>query len=195
MDVLKQQLRREFKAHGAALTDEYRAFADAAIRTFVLESELWQRAKSVFVYVSMWAEPDTRVLIETALGADKRVYVPLCCPARVMKAVRIQSLEDLRPGMLNIPEPPTDYEAALPGELDLAVVPCISATAAGARLGHGAGYYDRFLRLHACPALCLCYGQMLADTLPMNAHDVWMDYVVTEMGITERSPGSSGSRS
>ena len=195
MKILKKQLRREFKAHGAALTDEYRDYADCAIRTFVLESELWQRAKRVFLYVSMWAEPDTRALIEAALGEGKRVYVPLCCPERVMKAVRIQSLDELRPGMLNIPEPPEDGEAAQPGELDLAVVPCVTATAAGARLGHGASYYDRFLRLHACPAICLCYGQMLADELPMDENDVWMDCVVTEAGITAREPGSSGSRS
>lgn len=194
MDNLKKQLRREFKAQGAALTAEYRAFADSAIRAFVLESELWQRAQSVFVYVSMWAEPDTRCLIEAALEEGKRVCVPLCCPERVMKAVRIESLDELRPGMLNIPEPPVDGETAQPGSLDLAIVPCITATAGGARLGHGAGYYDRFLHLHACPALCLCYGQLLTDTLPMDGHDVWMDGVVTEMGITGQEPGFSGSR-
>ena len=184
MDALKQQLRREYKAHGAKLTEEYREYADGAIRAFVLESEIWQKAASIFLYVSMWAEPDTRVLIETALREGKRVYVPLCCPDRVMKAVRIRSLDELHPGMLNIPEPPADNEAAKPGTLDLAVVPCVTATADGARLGHGAGYYDRFLRRHACPALCLCYGQLLADRLPMDEHDVWMDFVATEAGIT-----------
>lgn len=180
----KQQLRREFKASGANLTKEYRDFADCAIRSFVMHSEVWQRAESVFVYVSMWAEPDTRALIGAALEVGKRVYVPLCGPDRTMKAVRIRSLDELRPGTLNIPEPPADNEAARPGTLDLAVVPCITATFDGARLGHGAGYYDHFLRLHTCPAMCLCYGQMLADALPMEEHDVRMDYVVTEAGIT-----------
>lgn len=191
----KSELRRAFKARGAALTGEYREQADRAIREAVLQSGLWQRAERVFVYVSMWAEPDTRALIGAALGEGKRVYVPLCCPDKTMKAVRIRSLDELRPSAMGIPEPPADSEAATPGELELAVVPCVTATAAGARLGHGAGYYDRFLRLHACPTLCLCYGQMLADALPMDEHDIWMDFVVTEAGITGHSPGSSGSRS
>ena len=182
----KQELRRAYKAFGAELTREYRAFADCAIRSYVLHSEAWQRAESVFVYVSMWAEPDTRALIDAALAAGKRVYVPLCCPDRTMKAVRIRSLDELRPGTLNIPEPPEENETAAPGELDLAVVPCVTATADGARLGHGAGYYDRFLHLHACPAMCLCYGQMLADALPMDEHDIRMDFVATEAGITEQ---------
>ena len=182
----KQKLRREFKACGAALTREYRDFADCAIRSYVMQSAVWQSARRVFLYVSMWAEPDTRTLIERALSGGKEVYVPLCCPDRTMKAVRIRSLGELKPGTLNIPEPPADSEAAALGTLDLAVVPCVTATYEGARLGHGAGYYDRFLRLHACPAMCLCYGQMLSASLPMDAHDIWMDFVVTEAGITER---------
>ena len=191
----KQELRRSYKASGANLTKEYRDFADCAIRAFVQYSEVWQRAENIFIYVSMWAEPDTRALIEAALSEGKRVFVPLCCPDRTMKAVRILSLQELRPGTLNIPEPPAENEAARPGTLDLAVVPCITATFDGARLGHGAGYYDRFLRLHACPAMCLCYGQMLADSLPMDEHDVWIDYVATEAGITARESGSLESRS
>ncbi len=195
MNSIKQQLRRAFKARGAALTSEYRAAADRAIRDAVLQSEAWRKADRVFLYVSMWAEPDTRALIDAALRAGKRVYVPLCCPERVMKAVRIQSLDGLRPGAMRIPEPPADGEAAEPGTLELAVVPCVTAAPDGARLGHGAGYYDRFLNRHVCPTMCLCYGQMLADALPMDEHDVQMDFVVTESGITACSPGSSGSRS
>ena len=191
----KQELRRNYKASGANLTKEYRDFADCAIRAFVQYSEVWQRAENIFIYVSMWAEPDTHTLIEAALSEGKRVFVPLCCPDRTMKAVRILSLQELRPGTLSIPEPPAENEAARPGTLDLAVVPCITATFDGARLGHGAGYYDRFLRLHACPAMCLCYGQMLADSLPMDEHDVWIDYVATEAGITARESGSLESRS
>lgn len=183
----KQELRRAFKARGAALTSEYRDAADRAIYDAVLQSEAWRQAESVFLYVSMWAEPDTRALIGAALGEGKRVYVPLCCPERVMKAVRIRSLDELKPGTLNIPEPPEENETAAPGTLGLAVVPCITATADGARLGHGAGYYDRFLNRHTCPAMCLCYSQMLADALPMDEYDVWMDFVVTEANITGRS--------
>ena len=186
----KAELRRAFKARGAALTSEYRAAADRAIRDAVLQSEVWRRAERVFLYVSMWAEPDTRALIDAALEAGKSVYVPLCCPDNTMMAVRIRSFDALRPGMRGIPEPPADGEAAEPGTLELAVVPCVTAAKDGARLGHGAGYYDRFLNGHACQTMCLCYGQMLAHALPMDEHDVWMDFIVTESGITAHSPGS-----
>ena len=176
----KKRLRKEYRARGAELTEEYRREADKSIRERVLSAESWQRARGVFLYVSMWAEPDTRALITAALSAGKRVYVPLCCPARVMKAVRIRSLDELRPGMRGIPEPPAENTAAAPGDFSLALVPCVTATASGVRLGHGAGYYDRFLRLHGCETFCLCYGKLLADSLPEDEWDVRMDRVITE---------------
>ena len=181
--ALKKELRRQCRERSAALTEAYRRDADMAIREAVLNAERWRRAEAVFVYVSMWAEPDTRTLIEDALSAGKTVYVPLCCPDRTMKAVRIRGLDELHPGTLGIPEPPEDGESAAPGELDLALVPCMSVTRSGARLGHGAGYYDRFLALHRCPALCLCYEAMLCDEIPLDEYDVRMDAVVTEKGV------------
>ena len=72
----KQELRRSYKASGANLTKEYRDFADCAIRAFVQYSEVWQRAENIFIYVSMWAEPDTRALIEAGLEGME-CYYPL----------------------------------------------------------------------------------------------------------------------
>ena len=179
----KKELRRKLKARSAALTAEYRQAADASIRETVLASALWREAESVFLYVSMWAEPDTYSLLSAALRDGKRVYVPLCCPDAVMQAVRIRRLDELRPGTLNIPEPVDVSETAAPGEIDLAIVPCLAAAKDGRRIGHGAGYYDRFLCRHGCTTLCLCHEAMLTDEIPMGAHDVWMDCVVTEKGL------------
>ena len=62
-------------------------------------------------------------------------------------------------------------------------MPCLAAAKDGRRIGHGVGYYDRVLRLHGCTTLCLCHEALLTDEIPMDAHDVWMDYVVTEKGL------------
>ena len=179
----KTALRREIRARAEALSEEYRSGADAAIRRAVLQSEIWQRAESVFVYVSMWKEPDTRRLLADALREGKALYVPLCRADWTMEAVRIRSLTQLRPGTRDIPEPPEDGERAQTP--DLAVVPCVSASRDGRRLGHGAGYYDRFLTGRPCRTLCLCYEALLSDEIPTDAYDVPMDAVVTEREIFE----------
>jgi len=180
---LKRQLRREYKKRAGELSEAYRREADRKILETLLSSRSWQRASGVFVYVSIGAEPDTRALIRSALTAGKRVYVPLCCPERVMRAVRIRSLYELRPGLHAIPEPPAEAADAGAGELSIAIVPCVTVTASGLRLGHGGGYYDRFLRRRDCEALCLCYAEMLAESLPEEPWDVRMDGVLTEKGL------------
>lgn len=183
LDEEKRALRRALGARAKALDAAYRAAADRAIRGAVLNWEPWARAQTLFVYVSLPTEPDTRALIEAALAAGKRVFVPLCGPGGVMRAVRIRDLAELRPGTLGIPEPSGDGETAAPGSIDLALVPCVSAAESGARLGHGAGYYDRFLALHRCPTLCLCYEALLCAELPMGERDIRMEHLVTEKGL------------
>ena len=66
MDKEKKELRRLYRERGRALTGDYREAADRAICAAVLASEAWQRAESVFLFVSMWAEPDTGPLFAAA---------------------------------------------------------------------------------------------------------------------------------
>ena len=179
----KKALRRTLRERASALTDAYRRDADAAIRRAVLTSEAWRDARTVFAYVSMRQEPDTRALLSDALKAGKALYVPLCRADGTMEAVRIRSTAELKPGLRGIPEPPADAERLGDGGADLAIVPCVSATRDGKRLGHGAGYYDRFLASHPCWTLCLCYEMLLSEELPTDGYDVSMDAVATENGI------------
>lgn len=183
----KKRLRRTLRLRAEALTEEYRGRADESIAQTILKSAAWRQAEGVFVYVGMPREPDTMPLLLAALRTGKRLYVPLCCPGRELAAVRIRSLDELRPGIWGIPEPPMDSPRAAAGEIGLAVVPCVSATREGGRLGHGAGYYDRFLRGQPCRSWCLCYEELLSALLPLEEHDVPMDAVVTEKGLFQRN--------
>ena len=99
-----------------------------------------------------------------------------------MEAVRIRDERELVPGILGIPEPLSARETAEPEDIDLALVPCVAASLSGKRLGHGAGYYDRFLRGKGPATLCLCYQSLLTEEIPMTPLDVWMDWIVTENG-------------
>ena len=84
--------------------------------------------------------------------------------------------------MIEILEPTVTTETISAEELDLIVVPCVSASTGGKRLGHGAGYYDRFLAHSSGNAICLCFERMLRDDIPMDEYDVWMPAVLTENG-------------
>ena len=178
----KKMLRAEALALRKGLTEEYMRLADGAIRRELLRLPEYRAAKRVFLYVSMPGEPDTRTLLEDAWAAGKEVYVPLCLGKGVMRAVRVRALSDLAPGALGIPEPVEAGECAAPETLDLCAVPCLMAGRDGGRLGHGAGYYDRFLRGSGLRTACLCYERLVRENLPMEETDVPMDVLLTEEG-------------
>lgn len=189
----KAALRLAVREKAAMLDPADLKASDRRITDSILSSTLWQRAESVFCYVSVGREPDTWAILNRALAEGKRLYVPKCLPGpeRIMLAVRIASTEDLVPGTLGIPEPLFEPEhppeTAAARDLDLLLVPCVTADRRGNRLGHGAGYYDRFLAplagcarpsRHAFPVtVCLCHAALLSDHVPADSPDVGMDFV------------------
>ena len=176
----KQRVRQETRRVSEGLTPEYREKASGEITRQVLSLPEWQQAKTVMAYWSLPSEPDTRGLVATALREGKTLLLPRCVAAGEMKALPVKDPGELRPGALGIPEPPIpETEEEIP-EPDLIIVPCVAAAPGGIRLGHGAGYYDRFLAAHPGKTVCLCFRALLRADLPAEETDVPMDLVITD---------------
>lgn len=84
-------------------------------------------------------------------------------------------------GLYGIPEPAPDC-ALDAATIDAVLVPGLAFSRDGGRLGHGAGYYDRFLpRLREDTLrIGVCYGWQVIEDLPLEPHDVPMTHVVTD---------------
>ena len=158
----------------------YREEASLSITRQVLALPAWQRAKTVMSYVSMPEEPDTRTLNEEALAEGKTLLLPCCVDREHMLAVPVPELDGLIPGKLGIPEPAPLPEGTAVPEPEVILVPCVAATPGGKRLGHGAGYYDRFLSEHGGMTVCLCFQALLRGDLPAEGTDVPVDLVITD---------------
>jgi 5-formyltetrahydrofolate cyclo-ligase len=176
----KRKLRQTLRELTDALPEDYLARSNRAIEKKVLATDTWKRAKTVFIYVSTGREPDTRGLLKAALAEGKTLAVPLTFAGGAMDARVIQSLNDLKPGRLGILEPVAEAPVLPPNQIDLIVVPCVAADRQGYRLGHGGGYYDRYLASVHCETVCLCRERLLFETLPHDARDIPLDQVVTE---------------
>lgn len=174
----KKQLRKTVSALLRTLPDAYRKAAGESILRQVLDLPEYRAAKRIFLYIGMPTEPDTAGIIRHALADGKAVYVPKCVSKTEMLAVRIKNVEDLVPGAYGIPEPTDLSETIGPDAIDLILVPCVSASRDGRRLGHGAGYYDRFLEGNAEKTVCLCFAEALSDAIPMDENDVYMHRVI-----------------
>ena len=168
-----------------ALPPDYVASASAGIQRRILSLPEYRGAVSLFTYISMPQEVSTDLIIRQALADGKRLYVPKCVGGEML-AVRLRDPGQLRLGSYGIPEPVDHPEKAAADELDLILVPCVSASPDGKRLGHGAGYYDRFLKAGSgCTSgtdrtFCLCFKKMLLADIPVEEHDIRMAHVVCE---------------
>ncbi len=177
----KREMRRQAAERLKALPAERICESSGKITEAVLSSGLYREAESLFVYVSIGREPDTREIIRRALLEGKQVYVPRCGRPPRMEAVRIESPGELRPGRMGIPEPPEGGETA--ERADLVIVPCVSVSRDGRRLGHGGGYYDAFLRGKKLVTVCLCHADMMREDIPTAAEDERVEWVASGRGL------------
>ena len=176
----KQRVRQEAQAASAGLTEAYRREASREITRQVLALPSWKQAGTVMAYWSMPTEPDTRELMRAALREGKTLLLPRCLDRTQMTAIPVEDPDALKPGILGIPEPELPGSGAAIPEPDLILVPCVAASPRGARLGHGAGYYDRFLAEHPGRTVCLCFRALLRADLPMEETDIVMDLVISD---------------
>ncbi|MBQ1757606.1 MAG: 5-formyltetrahydrofolate cyclo-ligase [Erysipelotrichaceae bacterium] len=171
----KRELRKLLRE--SKLPEDYMKRAGMNIASKVIDTALFRNAGSVFCYVSTAEEPSTEIIINEALKT-KRVYVPKCISDSEMLAVRIHSVEELETGHYGIPEPVDVSETSV--SFDLMIVPCMAAGRNGERLGHGRGYYDRFLKKADGKIICLCFEDNISDDIDMDENDVFMPVVMTE---------------
>ena len=180
----KQALRKAYAETAFRLSDAYKEKANERMTDFLLHSWAYRQASSIFIYISTAFEPDTRTIIENAWHAEKAVYAPKCYGQGRMDAIRITDWNGLAPGKLGILEPKDPLRFQMADSVDLCVVPCVAVTRSGLRLGHGAGYYDRWLKGHpSSRTICLCFERLIAQSVPGDPWDVPMDHVLTEDGF------------
>lgn len=208
----KERIRKEIKEKISAAGEDYRREASAKIALNALNIPemkeqkrtgllgLKKTGKTVLAYCSVGNEPSTLALIDSLLKSGRRVCLPLCtdigedgkrvAPAEgdaadVMEARVITSFDDLAAGAYGIPEPKADTVIVPPEEIDIIILPCVGCDRQCNRIGHGAGYYDKYLSKvrKDCFTMALCYEEALADEIPAEEHDVPVDAVVTEKTV------------
>lgn len=184
LNAQKQAARRAARQQLAQISPQEFSAIGAAMWQTLQAQPAWQSAESVFCFVGALHEPDTMPILQGALSAGKQLLVPRIAGPGQMQLVPLQSLERLQPGAFGILEPPQALPAIPAGSrVQLAVLPCLAATRSGARLGHGGGYYDRFLANYSGQRLILCPEALLAQSLPTGPLDEPAQAVLTEKAL------------
>ncbi len=163
------------------MSAEEKEWASGAICDAMSGLKEFTRAHSVFVFLGTDTEPDTEGIVGLALMMERTVAVPRVS-GRDMNAVAISPYTNFKVNKWGILEPVGGRKI---DEIDIAVVPLVAFDGLN-RVGHGGGYYDRFLSEHNCIKIGVAFDcQGIAD-LQAEDFDVPLDILVTEKRIITR---------
>lgn len=180
----KRELRKKAKEIISLLSPAYCGQADRSICDLVTGMPEYLNAETIFCYVGAESEINTIPILQDAMKKGKRVGVPKCMDKRQMEVRELQTLKSLTPGTYGILEPPDASALILPNEIDFALLPCLACSPDGIRLGHGGGYYDRYLESTSFMTAVLCKEALIMNEIPVEVHDKRADIVISERGIT-----------
>ena len=179
----KKDLRKEMLSKSLALPEVYKKDADREITQLLLGLPEYKDANTVFCFVGVEHEINTRPFLDQVLADGKRLAVPLCVGKAVMEARRIFSLDELKRGYYGLYEPDKSSELVPMDEVEFAVIPCLTADHKGNRLGHGGGFYDTlFNEYNNVPAAIVCRERMCGE-VPTESFDHRFSITVTEDGV------------
>ncbi len=158
-------------------------------------AEIVAGAGTVCGYIPVGSEPGAAPgpavpLLDGLTGV--RVLVPIARTGRPMQWARYRPGE-LVPAPFGLREPaPPWLPPTSVAQASVILVPALAVDRRGARLGRGAGFYDRALPLAAPEArlIAVVRDEELLDELPAEPHDVPMTHALTPgAGLTALRSG------
>lgn len=157
LDNLKRQLRIQMQLRLRRASLEDREASSVTICERVLALPVWKSAHVVSVFEPTRGEPQIALLVDD-LRRRGREIITILPTARAHE----------------------DISLIVP--LDLVLVPGLAFTRDGGRLGRGGGFFDRFLfhRAQSAAKIGVGFAFQIVDTLPLEAHDVKLNAVITD---------------
>lgn len=200
----KQELRIKILKKRSGLTDEFIKNTETRVVPEILEFLQMNAAAgapgarkfTIMSYMSYRNEFPTHELNKRIIDAGYRLVLPYTDSDFNIIPCIIDSLDDLIPSKLGIPEPVASRCAiAELNDIDVILMPGVAFDTAGNRIGFGKGCYDRFLasgseqsaneNTDTCTPLlaALAYDFQIVDSVPSEPTDIPCNVVITENRI------------
>lgn len=135
--------------------------------------------RAATVVAAYWSLPDevaTHDFVRRWCGV-KTVLLPVMRPDDGLELKPYHPGCTMTEAAFCVAEP--DGEAFPAGRVELILVPGVAFDRRGGRLGRGKGYYDRLLAGMGAIKVGLCFDFQRVDAVPLDAHDVPMDRVIS----------------
>lgn len=139
----------------------------------------YRNSRNIAAFYPLKGEANIMPILEE-LALEGRLLLPRCEGEGIMNFYKVNSLrKDLAKGHFGIMEPREGLEK-FEGEIPIFLVPGTKFNWDGCRVGHGKGYYDRFLAKYpkSYKAGIATPAQISKEPLPQKETDIRMDVII-----------------
>jgi 5-formyltetrahydrofolate cyclo-ligase len=148
------------------------------------------RAITIAAYLAERGELDLLPTIRLLVDRGVQIVLPVCGPSGSMEFCPWSEGDDLSLSKFGIGEPRT--MPVTPASIDVFLVPGVGFARDGSRVGHGAGYYDRFFARcfaadHDPLRIGIAHDLQIVDLPPSEPWDVAMHQVITPTQVIQAS--------
>jgi len=177
VDILKNELRQKVKELKANYSFEEKKQKSIAIFEQIEQDRDFKRAHIIFAYWSMPDEVYTHDFVKK-WATTKTILLPVVDGDNLVLK-KFEGIENMKEeGRFKILEPQgevfTDYDM-----IDYAIIPGVAFDKFNYRLGRGKAFYDKILANLEAKKIGVCFDFQYFDVVPVDQHDVPMDFVVT----------------
>ena len=147
-----------------------------------------QKAGLILSYMPTYDEADVGELNRRLAEAGKHVCYPVTAGGGLMSAYEPESPDAFAEKRYGILEPVIERSRRIePADIDAIILPCVAFDYQLRRLGHGAGYYDRYLPLcKKAVKIAAAFSLQELEEVICDSYDVPVDLVVTEEKIYKK---------
>jgi 5-formyltetrahydrofolate cyclo-ligase len=187
----KRQVREQIRKRQIAANERAR-FSQLAVEILSGRAE-WREARTILAYLPLQDELDLMPALKTALAGGKTIALPQYIPehGKYVAAILEGPPENLRKGKFGVMEPSPDAPRIPLNRLDFVLAPGVAFDPDGHRLGRGRGFYDRLLAEVTGVKCGVALDEQIVPKLPVEAHDIPMDYILTPSRWLQRAPAGN----
>ena len=178
----KKKVREEIIKKRNKFSLEIKKEYDELIFKQLINSDIYNKSKKIFTYVSFGSEVDTKGFIEYALSDNKEIYVPKSDKVnKEMIAIKINSLSNMNVDNWGILEPKDVDKNKIGKEFDLIIMPGVAFDRYGNRIGYGGGYYDKYISQieDLSNRISLAYDFQVVKSIESETHDIKVNGIIT----------------
>jgi 5-formyltetrahydrofolate cyclo-ligase len=185
IEEIKQAARKHASKIRNHLHKEFETSAPFQLTRFAFPITASAGLSGVSGFFPYKSEIDTRPLLGLLAGEGWTTALPIVIAnGEPLIFRRWYPGQPTMPGMWDIPQPTEDSPLIEP---DVLLVPMLAFDRKGYRLGYGGGFYDRTLALlrakKSVTAIGVAYAGQEVDSVPRDAHDQPLDFIMTEKEV------------